>query len=112
VLSHPGQGLSFQQQLGSQQRSPEKATTVNDERMYARAKEVIEGMLGKANVKIAPQTMGGEDFAFYAQRAAGDFFLIGVGNETCARCTRRTSSWMRTLFLLERRSMLLWQLSI
>jgi hypothetical protein len=29
--------------------------------MYARAKEVAEGMLGKANVKIAPQTMGGEE---------------------------------------------------
>ncbi|KAL6595014.1 hypothetical protein ACP70R_048117 [Stipagrostis hirtigluma subsp. patula] len=57
-------------------------TTVNDERMYAHAKEVAEYMLGEANVKIASQNMGGEDFAFYAQRAAGAMFFIGVGNET------------------------------
>jgi IAA-amino acid hydrolase len=57
-------------------------TTVNDEVMYAHAKEVAEGMLGEANVRVAPPTMGGEDFAFYAQRAAGAFFMIGVGNET------------------------------
>ncbi|KAL6897294.1 hypothetical protein ACP4OV_006990 [Aristida adscensionis] len=57
-------------------------TTVNDERMYAHAKEVAEGMLGEANVRMASQSMGGEDFAFYAQRAAGALFLIGVGNET------------------------------
>ncbi|KAM0858163.1 hypothetical protein ACQ4PT_048000 [Festuca glaucescens] len=56
--------------------------TVNDEGMYAHAKAVAEAMLGEANVKTAPQSMGAEDFAFYAQRAAGAFFFIGVGNET------------------------------
>lgn len=56
--------------------------TVNDEGMYAHSKEVAEAMLGEANVKVAPPSMGGEDFAFYAQRAAGAFFFIGVGNET------------------------------
>ncbi|XBI98541.1 hypothetical protein VPH35_018768 [Triticum aestivum] len=56
--------------------------TVNDEGMYAHSKEVAEAMLGEANVKVAPRSMGGEDFAFYAQRAAGAFFFIGVGNET------------------------------
>ncbi|GJN25021.1 hypothetical protein PR202_gb12803 [Eleusine coracana subsp. coracana] len=50
--------------------------------MYAHAKEVAEGMLGEANVKIASQNMGGEDFAFYAQKAAGAMFWIGVGNQT------------------------------
>ncbi|RLN36024.1 IAA-amino acid hydrolase ILR1-like 8 [Panicum miliaceum] len=67
-------------------------TTVNDERMYAHAKEVAEGMLGEANVKIAPQTMGGEDFALYAQRAAGAFFMIGVGNETTMERVRSVHS--------------------
>ncbi|EMS66412.1 IAA-amino acid hydrolase ILR1-like 3 [Triticum urartu] len=52
--------------------------TVNDEGMYAHSKEVAEAMLGEANVKVAPRSMGGEDFAFYAQRAAGAFFFIGV----------------------------------
>ncbi|KAF0905451.1 hypothetical protein E2562_004420 [Oryza meyeriana var. granulata] len=56
--------------------------TVNDDGMYAHAKEVAEAMLGEANVRFAAQTMGGEDFAFYARRAAGAFFFIGVGNET------------------------------
>jgi IAA-amino acid hydrolase len=55
--------------------------TVNDEGTYAHAKVVAEAMLGEANVKTAPQSMGAEDFAFYAQRTAGAFF-IGVGNET------------------------------
>ncbi|RCV10264.1 hypothetical protein SETIT_2G098500v2 [Setaria italica] len=67
-------------------------TTVNDELMYAHAKEVAEGMLGEANVKIRPQTMGGEDFAFYAQRAAGAFFMIGVGNETTMEKVRPVHS--------------------
>ncbi|TVU39865.1 hypothetical protein EJB05_13308, partial [Eragrostis curvula] len=67
-------------------------TTVNDERMYAHAKEVAEGMLGEANVRIAAQTMGGEDFAFYAQRAAGAMFLIGVGNETTMERVRPVHS--------------------
>ncbi|XP_047077027.1 IAA-amino acid hydrolase ILR1-like 8 [Lolium rigidum] len=56
--------------------------TVNDEGMYSHAKAVAEAMLGEANVKTAPRSMGAEDFAFYAQRVAGTFFFIGVGNET------------------------------
>jgi hypothetical protein len=43
--------------------------------MYARAKEVAEGMLGKANVKIAPQTIGGEDFAFVYAESSGCLLL-------------------------------------
>uniref|UniRef100_A0A0E0LIZ6 Peptidase M20 dimerisation domain-containing protein n=1 Tax=Oryza punctata TaxID=4537 RepID=A0A0E0LIZ6_ORYPU len=56
--------------------------TVNDDGMYGHGKEVAEAMLGEANVRVAAQTMGGEDFAFYARRAPGAFFFIGVGNET------------------------------
>uniref|UniRef100_A0A0A9B4J9 Uncharacterized protein n=1 Tax=Arundo donax TaxID=35708 RepID=A0A0A9B4J9_ARUDO len=36
--------------------------------------------------------MGGEDFAFYAQRAAGAMFLIGVGNETTMEKVRLVHS--------------------
>uniref|UniRef100_A0ACD5TEG4 Uncharacterized protein n=1 Tax=Avena sativa TaxID=4498 RepID=A0ACD5TEG4_AVESA len=54
--------------------------TVNDEGMYAHAKRVGEAMLGEANVETSPRMMGAEDFAFYAQRVAGAFFFIGVGN--------------------------------
>uniref|UniRef100_A0ACD5T870 Uncharacterized protein n=1 Tax=Avena sativa TaxID=4498 RepID=A0ACD5T870_AVESA len=56
--------------------------TVNDEGMYAHAKRVAEAMLGEANVETSPRMMGAEDFAFYAQRMAGAFFFIGVGNGT------------------------------
>ncbi|XP_066381846.1 IAA-amino acid hydrolase ILR1-like 9 isoform X1 [Miscanthus floridulus] len=54
----------------------------NDERMYAHAKAVAESLLGANNVKVAPQVMGAEDFGFYAQKMAGAFFTIGVGNES------------------------------
>ncbi|KAG8081067.1 hypothetical protein GUJ93_ZPchr0007g6213 [Zizania palustris] len=56
--------------------------TVNDDGMYAHAKGVAEAMLGESNVRVAAQTMGAEDFAFYGRRAASAFFFIGVGNET------------------------------
>ncbi|KAL6862434.1 hypothetical protein ACP4OV_016775 [Aristida adscensionis] len=53
---------------------------INDEGMYGHAKAVAENLLGKENVKLAPQLMGAEDFGFYMQRMAGVFFNIGVGN--------------------------------
>ncbi|KAL6897295.1 hypothetical protein ACP4OV_006991 [Aristida adscensionis] len=56
--------------------------TVNDEGMYHHAKEVAENMLGRGNVGIAARTMGAEDFAFYAQKFAGAFFMIGVRNKS------------------------------
>ncbi|CAN6222889.1 unnamed protein product, partial [Urochloa humidicola] len=39
---------------------------INDEGMYAHANAVAQSMLGKENVKVAPQLMGAEDFGFYA----------------------------------------------
>lgn len=66
--------------------------TINDEGMYAHAKEVAERMLGEANVKTASENMSDEDFAFYAQRAAGAMFLIGVGNETTMERVRPVHS--------------------
>ncbi|RLN33681.1 IAA-amino acid hydrolase ILR1-like 7 [Panicum miliaceum] len=56
--------------------------TVNDEGMYHHAREVAEAMLGEGNVRRGAPFMGAEDFAFYAQRFAGAFFMIGVRNET------------------------------
>ncbi|PUZ68974.1 hypothetical protein GQ55_2G071400 [Panicum hallii var. hallii] len=56
--------------------------TVNDEGMYHHAREVAETMLGEGNVRRGPPLMGAEDFAFYAQRFAGAFFMIGVRNKT------------------------------
>ncbi|KAL6595016.1 hypothetical protein ACP70R_048119 [Stipagrostis hirtigluma subsp. patula] len=56
--------------------------TVNDEGMYHHAKEVAQNMLGEGNVGIAARTMGAEDFAFYAEKFAGAFFMIRVRNKT------------------------------
>ena len=65
---------------------------VNAEGMYAHAKEVAERLLGEGNVRVAPQLMGAEDFGFYAQRMAGAFFTIGVGNESTMEQLRTTHS--------------------
>lgn len=65
---------------------------VNDEGMYAHAKEVAEGLLGEKNVRVGPQVMGAEDFGFYAQRMAGAFFTIGVGNQSTMATIHSTHS--------------------
>jgi IAA-amino acid hydrolase len=50
--------------------------------MYHHAKEVAEAMLGRGSVRRSPPFMGAEDFAFYAQKFAGAFLMIGVRNKT------------------------------
>ncbi|CAN6213660.1 unnamed protein product, partial [Urochloa humidicola] len=65
---------------------------INDEGMYAHANAVAQSMLGKENVKVAPQLMGAEDFGFYAQRMAGAFFTIGVGNKSTMVTVHTTHS--------------------
>jgi IAA-amino acid hydrolase len=57
-------------------------TTVNDDRMYHHAKKVAETLLGQDNVRIDAPLMAAEYFAFYAQRFAGAYFMIGVHNHT------------------------------
>ncbi|EEC81804.1 hypothetical protein OsI_25527 [Oryza sativa Indica Group] len=59
--------------------------TVNDEGMYRHARAVAVDVLGEDGVKVGTPFMGGEDFAFYAQRFPAAFFMIGVGNETTMR---------------------------
>jgi len=66
--------------------------TVNDEGMYHHAREVAEAMLGEGNVRRVTPFMGAEDFAFYAQRFAGAFFMIGSATRPwrwrrCIPCT-------------------------
>ncbi|KAI4991046.1 hypothetical protein ZWY2020_039417 [Hordeum vulgare] len=68
---------------------------VNAEGMYAHAKEVGGRLLGEGNVRVAPQLMGAEDFGFYAQRMAGAFFTIGVGNESSMEQLRTTPPLLR-----------------
>ncbi|RLN34513.1 IAA-amino acid hydrolase ILR1-like 9 isoform X2 [Panicum miliaceum] len=65
---------------------------INDEGMYAHAKAVAQSLLGEENVRVAPQLMGAEDFGFYAQRMAGAFFTIGVGNKSTMATVHSTHS--------------------
>ncbi|KAK8459210.1 hypothetical protein SEVIR_2G101800v4 [Setaria viridis] len=65
---------------------------INDEGMYDHAKAVAQSLLGEENVKVAPQLMGAEDFGFYAQRMAGAFFTIGVGNKSTMVTVHSTHS--------------------
>ena len=36
--------------------------------------------VGADDVRLSPQSMGGEDFSAFQERAPGCFFFIGVGN--------------------------------
>lgn len=65
---------------------------INDEDMYAHVNSVAQSLLGEENVKVAPQLMGAEDFGFYAQRMAGAFFTIGVGNKSTMVTVHSTHS--------------------
>ncbi|KAK9117035.1 hypothetical protein Sjap_015982 [Stephania japonica] len=60
---------------------PRIPPTVNDERIYEHARHVSLQILGDENVKVAPQYMGSEDFAFYLDQIPGSLLLIGTRNE-------------------------------
>jgi len=52
--------------------------TVNDPALTARVRPLLERTLGAANVKLVEPSMGGEDFAFFANQAPGFYFRLGV----------------------------------
>ena len=55
---------------------------VNDEAFTTRARESVSGMLGEDAVYTIPAPeLGGEDFAYIAQRVPATMFRLGVGNE-------------------------------
>jgi amidohydrolase len=57
-------------------------TVINDEEMTEFARRSAEEMLGAANVTLIKEPkMGGEDFAFFLQKAPGTFYQLGVRNE-------------------------------
>ena len=63
-------------------REPDYPATVNDARSWGMAQTVGREMLGGANVHELPPVMGGEDFAFYAERVPGCFVALGVRSES------------------------------
>lgn len=57
--------------------------TINDEGIYNHGRRVGMSLLGESNVQLRPRAeMGGEDFAFYAQRMPGALFIVGIKNES------------------------------
>ncbi|NMC31415.1 MAG: amidohydrolase [Veillonellaceae bacterium] len=57
-------------------------TVINDEAMTEFARRSAEELLGVANVSVITEPkMGGEDFAFFLQKAPGTFYQLGVRNK-------------------------------
>jgi amidohydrolase len=52
--------------------------TINDPELTARARASLERTLGEGNVYTTEPTMGGEDFAFFANEVPGVYFRLGV----------------------------------
>ncbi len=52
--------------------------TINDDELTAKARASLERTLGAEAVYTTEPTMGGEDFAFFAQQVPGVYFRLGV----------------------------------
>ena len=66
-------GASYE--LDYKQNAP---ATINDPKLAAWARPVLERSAGAANVLVAPPTMGGEDFSYFAREVPGFYFRLGV----------------------------------
>jgi IAA-amino acid hydrolase len=55
--------------------------TVNDARLWELTQTLGRQLLGDNHVREMPPVMGGEDFAYYAERVPGMFVGLGVRNE-------------------------------
>jgi metal-dependent amidase/aminoacylase/carboxypeptidase family protein len=55
---------------------------MNHPEMVKRAVPVLEAAVGKENVLLQKPQMGAEDFACYAERVPGFYFMLGVRNES------------------------------
>lgn len=52
--------------------------TLNDPALAARMRPTLERVLGARNVLLVDPTMGGEDFAYFANEVPGFYFRLGV----------------------------------
>jgi amidohydrolase len=62
--------------------TPGAPVTMNHPEMVKRAVPVLEGTVGKENLLLQKPQMGAEDFACYAERVPGFYFMLGVRNES------------------------------
>ncbi|HEX9941636.1 MAG TPA: amidohydrolase [Thermoanaerobaculia bacterium] len=52
--------------------------TVNDPALTSAVQPLLERIVGAGNVKIVEPTMGGEDFAYFANEVPGFYYRLGV----------------------------------
>ena len=62
--------------------TPGAPVTMNHPEMVKKAVPVLEAAVGKENVLLQKPQMGAEDFACYAERVPGFYFMLGVRNES------------------------------
>ena len=55
--------------------------TINDLKMAAFARDIAATIIGPKHVFAPDPSMGGEDFAYFLQKAPGAFIYIGAGNK-------------------------------
>ena len=58
--------------------------TINDPDMADRMKHIAGHVVGSDRVVVPEKTMGGEDMAFFLEKAKGCFFCLGAGNDAYA----------------------------
>ncbi len=79
VIRHTAAALGCRAQIELKTGYP---VTCNDERMYRLVESVGREVVGADNFRPnRPPSLGGEDFAFYQQKAPGCYFFVG----TCPR---------------------------
>ena len=64
--------------------SPGYPVTINDESVAEVVRRCAAELVGEDRVVEPQRTMGGEDFAYYAQHSKGCFFALGVGRQGAA----------------------------
>ncbi len=52
--------------------------TVNDPALTRKVQPLLDRIVGAANVKLVEPTMGGEDFAYFADEVPGFYYRLGV----------------------------------
>jgi amidohydrolase len=75
ILDGVARSFGGSYELDYQQNAP---ATINDPALSARMRPTLERVVGKENVVDSPPTMGGEDFAYYANEVPGFYFRLGT----------------------------------
>jgi amidohydrolase len=58
--------------------------TINDPDMAERMKRIAAEVVGIDRVVVPDKTLGGEDMAFFLEKAPGCFFCLGAGDDAYA----------------------------